>query len=580
VPYKVVAPDASTIAPLVEETAVDAAMEGVAPAILAPAHATRWELLGAEREAPAGTEFAMAIAGDFDADGRPDALAAVQPISDAGAGEVSIVYYVGTSLASVVVPVPARAADVSCSPVVNMDRIGDHTAVVSLGTRCPHGESSRALSVVRLAKEATLLFSLGVVDPSFAPPLLVSVATADRDRDGVDDVALRVTLSAGGPPFEPGPSVAANVVYFDRPAGPSRDPSEPEASFRTLSAGLAARAANGKEAPQVPGHVQQLRALYRALCTEGGAPRLVRLDTGAGARMGAIACGASAALEEAGVAETRAFVTQADALRAVVAAALAQFAPATKSSKRTTELTALLGRVAPFVDARDTRVLAVTVPPSAGPHPAWGPLAFESSSKLLVRGTGSVVRVDLASFEEGPAEIAAWPSQVLAPGEQSRWLEAYHACEGVALRATFAPTGSEGEMRELLLPVAPRLGARCVDGRGEAASAVPLAWGPRGLEALVAGIPLLLRPEANVAVGMASMVGQSPPLGSARSPSGAAMALATAEGVLVIGKKSQRCRAPELEPYAELSACTVNDEATRIACTKRGRVVVAMCEPR
>ena len=43
--------------------------------------------------------------------------------------------------------------------------------------------------------------------------------------------------------------------------------------------------------------------------------------------------------------------------------------------------------------------------------------------------------------------------------------------------------------------------------------------------------------------------------------------------------KSARYRAPELEPYVDLSQCTTNDDASRIACVKRGRVVIGTFDP-
>ena len=38
-------------------------------------------------------------------------------------------------------------------------------------------------------------------------------------------------------------------------------------------------------------------------------------------------------------------------------------------------------------------------------------------------------------------------------------------------------------------------------------------------------------------------------------------------------------KAPELEPYTDLKQCTTNDDASRIACVKRGRVVTATFDP-
>jgi hypothetical protein len=235
--------------------------------------------------------------------------------------------------------------------------------------------------------------------------------------------------------------------------------------------------------------------------------------------------------------------------------------------------------VAPLVQAKSARVIGITLPVTRAAHPEWGSLAFEPSGKLLVRGPTAVSRVDPDTGDAADAELPAWPTQVLSPDGKSRWLEAYHACEGVGLRATFAPTGGDSEMRDVLLPIAPPLGSRCAGGRGEAATTIPIAWGPRGLEVLVAGVPLLVKPEVSSASVMAAPLGEMPPYGSPRSAGGRAMAIATSQGVLVKTTKSARYRAPELEPYADLTQCTTNDDGSRIACVKRGRVIVGTSDP-
>lgn len=557
------------------------------PALVAPANARTWQIEGLELVAPEGRELLLAIVRDFDGDGKKDALAVVRSPAPPGkpseSGPAEIVHYAGASSPpppSVVATAPPPRTDAACLPVTRLERIGPRSALVEVGTVCTRGPSSRALFVVRLAKDPAVAFDLSVLDPPGAPKLVVDVDGEDRDHDGIDDVTLRLTIEGGAPPFEPGPKLAAKVAFFDRPAGPSRDPDEPEASLKAIAAQAAARAAKPREAATVPVLVQQMRMLYRAMCVEGGAPRLVKLRSGNGSTPGAVSCGASKPLEDAGVAEVRSFVTQADALRAVASAEIAQLAPATKSAARTSELASLLAQVAPFVQARSTRMIGITVPASHAVHPEWGSLAFEPSGKLLVRGPSAVSRVDPESGESADAEMPVWPNQVLSPDGKSRWLEAYHACEGVALRATFAPTGADGDMRDVLLPVAPPLGSRCAGGRGEAATTVPIAWGTRGLEALVAAQPLLVRPESSSATVMASPLGEMPPFGSPRSAGGRAMAIATAQGVLVKSTKAARYKAPELEPYGELQQCTTNDDASRIACVKRGgRVIVATFEP-
>ncbi len=557
------------------------------PALIAPAGTTTWKVEGLELVAPPGRELLSAIVRDVDGDGKKDALAIVRPPAAPGkpneVGAAEIVFYAGSTSparASVVASAPPPRVDATCTPLARLERIGPRSALAELGTACARGPSARALVVVRLAKNPAVAFDLGVVDPPGAPKLTVDVDADDRDHDGIDDVTLRLTIEGGAPPFEPGPKLTAKVAFFDRSAGPSRDPDEPEASLKVIAAQAMARAAKPHEAATVPVLVHQMRMLYRAMCVQGGAPRLVKLgDLAAGNASGAVSCGSSKSLEDAGVAEVRAFVTEADALRAIASADRAQVAPATKTTARTAEIAKLLAEVAPFVAARSTRIAGITLPTTRSPHPEWGALGFEPSGKLLVRGPSAVLRVDPDSGESADAEMPAWPLQVLSPDGSSRWLEAYSACEGVGLRATFAPTGSEGEMRDVLLPIAPPLGSRCAGGRGEAATTIPIAWGTRGLEALVAGRPLLMRPEVSSASVMASPLGEMPPFGSPRSAGGRAMAIATREGVLVKTTRAARYRAPELEPYADLRQCTTTDDGARIACVKRGRVIIGTYDP-
>jgi hypothetical protein len=592
VPYSVDGEHADAAADGGAETASAATDAGSAkstaePALAAPANTTTWKVEGLELVAPPGRELLYAIVRDFDGDGKKDALALVRapapPEKPLEIGAAELVFYAGSSSpaqASVVVSAPPPRVDASCKPVARLERIGVRSALAEVGTACTRGPSARALYVMRLTKSPAVAFDLAIVDPPGAPKLGVDVEAEDRDHDGIDDVTLNLTIEGGAPPFEPGPKLTAKVAFFDRSAGPSRDPDEPETSLKVLAAQATARAGRAREAATVPGLVQQMRMLYRAMCVEGGAPRLVKLGgLATGKSIGAVSCGSSKPLEDAGVAEVRAFVTQGDALRAIAAAEIAQVSPATRTAARTAEIAKLLAEAAPFVSAHSTRVLAITLPAKHSPHPEWGALGFEPSGKLLVRGPSAVLRVDPDTGESTDAETPAWPTQVLSPDGKSRWLEAYHACEGVGLRATFAPTDGDSEMRDVLLPIAPPLGSRCAGGRGEAAATIPIAWGPRGLEALVAGQPLLLRPEATAATVMASPLGEMPPFGSPRSAGGRAMAIATRDGVLVKTTRSARYKAPELEPYTELRQCTTTDDGARIACVKRGRVVVGTFDP-
>lgn len=554
------------------------------PAQLAPPGMARWRVDGVELVAPEGSELVSALVRDFDGDGNKDALAIVRrpapPDKPAEVGPAQIVHYAGTTSGAAAPPVfvataPHPRTDAPCAPLARLERIGPRSALAEVGATCKSGASSRSLWVVRLAKAPSISYGLTIADPPSAPKLTIDVEATDRDHDGLDDVGLRVTVEGGSAPFEPGPKLTTKVAFFDRPAGPSRDAEEPEASLRAIAVQATAKAGKVKDSLAVTGLVQQMRSLYRAVCVEGGAPRL--LDP-SGSGKGAITCGTSKPLEEAGIAEVRSFVFQADALRAIAAADLVQLSPATKTAARTTELKKLLDDVAPATAPNKTKTLTLAVPSARAAHPEWGPLAFEPSGKLLVRTSSNVQRVDPESGDAADAETPAWPSQVLSPDGKSRWLEAYHACEGVALRATFVPVG-DGDMRDVLLPISPPLGTRCANGRGEAATTVPLVWSARGLEAIVAGMPVLVRPEAGTAAIQAAPTGEQAPFGSPRSPGGRSFALSTREGILVKGSRSIRVKAPELEPYDDLRHCTTTDDASRVACVKRGRVIVIAIDP-
>ena len=549
----------------------------VEPALVAPPASTSWQTNGMTLEA-GGREIVLALVGDFDADGKKDALAIVRPVvaeRKPGSSTGELVFFHGAAEgapAGAIASGPALGAQSSCVPTARLEKIGPRSAFAEIGSSCPKGVGSRAIVVVRLSPPApAIAFDAIVNDPREAPKLTIDVDAADRDKDGIDDVVLRVGLEGGGPGLEGAPRLGAKLAFFDRSAGPSRDPDEPDASLRAIAAQATARAAKAKDAASVPLLVNQMRALYRAMCADGGAARITKIHGGS-----AVTCGSSKPLEEAGLAEVRSWVTQGDALRAYAAAEQAQVAPATKTASKTTELQKLLADAAPVVEASSVRVLSAPVDVSRDGNPEWGPLAFEYTGKLLVRHGKSVMRVDPETGEGEAADMVAWKDEVLSPDGKSRWLEAYHACEGVALRATFAPTG-DGEMVDVVLPVPPRLAKTC-SGRGEPVPAVPIAWGPRGLEAIVSGQPVLIKTDPPQASALAAFGDEIPPPGSPRSHGAKTMALALPNGILVRGRPSpdrwSLVRSSDLEPYADVRRCTINDDGSRIACVRRRSPVV------
>jgi hypothetical protein len=417
-----------------------------------------------------------------------------------------------------------------------------------------------------------IAFDAEVVDPREAPKLALQAELADRDGDRLDDVTLRLTIDGEGGT----PPATARLAFFDRPAGPSRDDDEPEASLHALAGLAATRATKGKDPAGALGLVSQVRALYRAACAEGGAPRITKIHGAS-----AVSCGPSKALEAAGVVEVRALAARGETLRAFAAAEAAQAPPATKTKDKTTELQKALAEAAPPLQATGVRVLHAPVDRANDQRPEWGPLAFEPSGKLLVRHGTSVVRFDPATGDEQPADAPPWKDEVVSPDGKTRWLEAYHACEGVALHATLAQT-ADGDIADVVLPVAPRLGKACSGARGEPSLTVPIAWSARGLEALVAGQPVLVKsdprdpPEASL---LPAFLDEVAPAGSPRSPGKSAIAIGTSTGVLVRGGAARPSvwalvKSPDLEPYAELRHCTAADDGTKVACVRRTSAIV------
>ena len=513
--------------------------------------------------------------------------------ADAGGELGELVLYRGVAGGAggppqVIATPPALPLGPACAPRRRLAQVGKHSIELETGAACDPGAANGAAgagagarwvaAVVISSAEAKVHFRATLLDPVNAPALSLDIDGTDRDGDGLDDVAVRVSLEGGAPPFEPGPRVSAIVRWFDRPAGMSRDPDEPDASFRAMASVAATKAARSKEAPSVPRYVEQVRSLYRALCAEGGGPRVVDLEGGR-----PLACGTSKGLEEAGLAEVRAYAVSGDALRAIAALDRAQLPPATRTAPRTTDAQAWVTQLAPVLAAPSSlRALGAVPQIERGRAPSWGALAFDANGKVLVRTIAGVVRADPVQGDEAAADgVPAWRSGVVSPEGAYRWIESYDPCDGLALRATFAPNAG-GEVRDVALPVAPPLGGKCAStgAHGEPATTLPVAWGARGLEAIVAGEPLLVSPDFARATASVASLGQPVTLGAPRSPNGRMLAVPTSMGILVRGGRSRLLRAKELDGgYLELRDCAVSDDGGRVACVRGGRAFVGVWDP-
>jgi hypothetical protein len=555
---------------------------------LAPPGTARWAIGDTVLQAPDGHVFVSALVRDVDGDGAKDAFAVLRA-EDGGdnASQGQLAYYHGRPNADVLrdpstfPPPPGLLQSQQghgCPAAARLVGVGARSALFELGAPCPQHPSvgpDRWVALLRGGAEAKMRLAIAIADPPGAQSLSVDADTTDRDGDGLEDVALRVTIEGGGAPLEPGPRVAMTFVWLDRQAGLSRDVAATESAFASLAATALARAARAKDAPNVPGFVAQVRALWRAACADGGAPRVTGV-----AGTGAITCAAARGLEELGFAEVRAYVTGGDSLRAALAFDRAQRPPAARTGSRAAEAERWIAQLAPVAAARALRAVAAVPVPASGHAPSWGALAFEPSGKLLVRTRAGVVRIDPDGGDETSADgIADWKTALLSPDGATRWIETYDPCDGLPVHATFASTNGD-DLRDVPLPVAPPLGDRCMGSHGAQAHVLPVAWGPGGIEAIVEGEPVLISSDLARASGLATSLGQPVSAGAPRSPDGKVIIVATGAGLLVQnGPRRRLYRAPQLDgAYGEQHDCAVTNDGVHAACVHGGAAWVGTWE--
>lgn len=534
--------------------------------------APRWTLEGLELVAPEGEGFVTALAADLDRDEDRDAVAWVASADTPGAGR--LLFFAGDAEGRL--GAPRQVAELSnlfpegCSAEVALEQVGTVTvAVQASAARCPEpppsGAISRWVAVVSPAEEPALRQVITVREPPRGERLVLSVDAEDRDDDGRDDLAVKVALEGGPEHFEPGARATAELRWFDRQAGLSRDADEPEASLRPQATRQMVRAERKGEAANVASSTRQLMRLYAALCEEAGAP-LVDFATGP------LRCGTSRALEDAVLAQVRAASTLGDPLRAL--AAIERFSqwPTAHTKARRREAERILRKLVTVVEAEARTLEAV---PLRLPGPSFSPLAFDEAGVLLVMTPNGVTRATIHGEEWPSEEDEPWPLAVMSADGRYRWAGSFDPCDQLAYRLRFVSV--EGEPHEVRLPLlTPAHGPkRCA---GEAETHL-LGARSGNVEAIVAGEPWLLKvgaagvdvkPLASSALG-----GITAGRGSAKSPDGRYLALGSRRGVLVRDASKWTLWQLEGSDDDALEACTVSNDAQAAACVRKGRVILA-----
>jgi hypothetical protein len=532
-----------------------AIVQGTTP----PGDGKSWPLDGSVVAlAPIGRTFAAGLVLDMDGDGKRDLLAWSRA-PDGLRGELWFAPGGNVASARTLAAMPEGLAAPGCSVATQLAQVGPRTLVLDVAPHCggAHDSAIRWIAVLRLADSAgpELGLELRLAAPADGESLQVAVDARDRDGDGRGDVLATITLAGAPRPLpSAGAQASASLAFFDRPAGLSRDPSEPEASFKAIAASLIADGRRKATAARVPGAALALRRLHGLLCEEGGK---AVITTSAGP----VRCGDARPLEDAGMAEVEAALNLGEPTTAL--GALARLEAMGVHRK---DVDALLAKSIPTVKAKAVRKTAAA--PAIEPSPAFSPLAWDSSGDLLVHTVDKVIRVDHAAFTEAPIDAAlTWPTHLAFPlgAAAPSWkiLTVERRCDEPTLMAHL-------ESGDVALPIATP--PRCTPSSrvtaellGASEQGALLAVG-----ADVVTIPLAEPLKPAIPESLAPAAGAAVELGAARSPNGTTIAVPTDHGVFVATVKSGARTAkgkfwtgPDLDGAYQ---CVPSNGAERLAC--------------
>ena len=532
-------------------TASASAGPAVEKSVLAPSGSRTWELGGQTLTAPPGYVFNQAVRARF---GEADEAVAWldADATDAGpraAGALWVFPSAGEPKQLLELPgfVPSGPG---CKVAATLARTGPHTVTLDARGDCAGALIARApvraLVVVAPDAENPESLSLRVAGPAPGETLDLVATTADRDGDGRDDIAVEVRVGTTG-----GASLGAPFVWLDRPAGRSRDSSEPGRTLLRAAQREAGRAKTKKVADDVLKNVATLRRLMASVCAEGATPRVLDID---GNPLG---CGPLGGVVDAlATAEVTAELARGKVLDAF--GALVRdgwyFGKATQSTRQKLERQ-LFDAVTPA-----TAVVKTLDPrPLLERTPRYSPLAFDAQGGVLVVTLGGVVRTEPDGTSPEPLAEAGAPrvlDVLAAPGQ--RFAGVTYSCD--RSEVTLMLEGAPALVTTLL---SPRPGA-CGHAAFFATDAPPpLSAGGGRVAALVGG----------VAVG--SPESGTPAPGSARSANGRFVVVPTAYGLFVDGptKKLVNLGTSVPNPLA-LTDCVVDDTGERAACVHKGQALL------
>lgn len=444
-------------------------------------------------------------------------------------------------------------------------------AVVELSLTCD-GQRERGLALVALEHTPRVGERLRIADDASggSAPLGLAVQTRDVDEDGFEDAVIELGVTMGT-----SEGIRVALPFFDRPGGLARDAREPEATFADL--GKHAKEALKADPKSASALATATFELYRALCREGGAPR-VRFGESLGLACGqSIGAGRAAAVRAAALAKQDLSLEALDALAALESSAL----------EVTADDRALVDRAfgsAPSREKLSLRKIGVHPAPPRAPDARRSALAFLDDETLVLRGESpALVRLSEKKAVAMPEDASQ--VELRDPSGRFAVLDVVRTCAGIALRIVRANELVAGVLAgrpvsELLVESRPPpAGVSCPRKDpipGAASGFQLLGWAPQGivvargsevrvvpvtLEGEPAGASTLLDPSAALPAPL--------PAGAAHTD-GSHYAVPTPYGVLLVaripGGKTRLLRPPGWESAGPpISDLAIAPDARRVA---------------
>jgi hypothetical protein len=263
---------------------------------------------------------------------------------------------------------------------------------------------TRALAVVAPAAERPRVLVLRVAEPAPGETLKLAVDSSDQDGDGRDDVRLTVSVARQGS----NESASADLGFFDRAAGVSRNTLEPSDSLARFASRETIRAKSKKNAPSVLERVDNARRLLASLCAESGTPRLFDEDNNP------VRCGnLEKSVDFLALAEQTAALTLGDPARAASVLARDGWYVRGVSANQKKQLERELSKALTLRELKSAVSLGAR--PKLGGRAHWSPLWFEPNGELLVQTAAGVMRVAADGSSETPLDPDAGSDRVLRP---------------------------------------------------------------------------------------------------------------------------------------------------------------------